>query len=560
MSQTARLCVVSIAILSVVAAGCTPEESSTTTATTPTSTLPSITTTTSAPRPSVTVGIQDANYDFNPFTNFDNPSQRVVGNAVWATVYDIEPETWERIPDVVLALPSQTPGGVELHDDGSMTVQYQVNPDARWSDGTRISGADITFTAETMRDFAAAGNPAVDPIMASVTGTDSAQNVGWITFSEQSLAFEEAFWVILPSHALDDADLTTSSGFDWPSGGPFRGIQGSEGSELEVNPFYWKVNDQGESLPLIESLTFTPYLDQLGQMFNAGEIDVADIGAAPVHASIDETAEGVEIQVVPTAVLEHLTFNFRETRAASNPESLNSSAGFRSAIARSIDPMIYIDNELVYFDGAPPGVLTPRDGSAFAQYVFDSELAEDGIEELDVVDPSSVINTTGNGELRIDIAEALIPSFAASGVDLTPDFVDSVVFFGDVLPGSEFDIGMWAWISDGGYQSTMALLELFDPLGRTDGYNGWGEGEAASDQSTRFSEIVVEARTVTSTAGFNGLATEAEEILAAELPILPLFQRASYAAVWADRVQGVRHNATKVTFTWNIEEWQASAR
>ncbi len=555
-----RLCLASIAVISVASAGCTSGGQATSTTSSSTTTLPSITTTTAAPRPSVNVGVPDADYDFNPFTNHDSISQRIVGNAVWATVYDIDPDTWERIPDVVLALPSQAQGGIDLHDDGSMTVQYQVHPDARWSDGIRMTGADITFTAETMRDLALAGNPAVDPIMATVTGVDSLQNIGWITFSERSLAFEEAFWVLLPSHALDDIDIGTSNGFGWPSGGPFVGLPGSNGSELEPNPFYWKVNDRGQNLPLIESLRFVPFLDDLSGMFNAGEIDVADLDGPPADTSIDQSASGVEIQEVPTPVLEHLTFNFRDSREASNPESLNSLDAFRTAIARSVDPSIFLGNDFIFYDNGPPGVLTPRDGSAFAAYEFDSARARSEISELEVVNPSSVINTTGNGELRIEVAEALVPSFAASGVDLTTDFVDSVVFFGDVLPGSTFDIGMWAWISDGGYRSTMTLLETFDPQGATGGYNGWGQGQAATSGSARFSEIVEQARTVTSTSRFKELVAEAEAILADEVPILPLFQRASYAAVWSDHLQGVSHNSTRATFTWNIEEWEATPR
>jgi ABC-type transport system substrate-binding protein len=560
MPRLPRFLAIAIAAVCIAVGGCTPSGDATTTTSTPNSTLPLITTTTLAPHPSVAIGIQDANYNLNPLSGNDSASQRVVGNAVWATVYDIDPDTWERIPDVVLALPSQTQGGIELHEDGSMTVQYQVHPNARWSDGIQISGADIAFTAETMRDLALAGSPAVDPVMAKVTEVDSAQNVGWITFSEQSLAFEEAFWVILPSHAVDDIDIATSDGFDWPSGGPFVGEPGDRGAELTANPFYWKVDDEGSQLPRIDSVTFVPYLSTLGEMFNARDIDVVELEGPATESSIDQSRNGVEIQEVPSTVLEHLTFNFRDSRAEANPNSLNTIKPFREAIAQSIDPAIYSGNELVYFEEGPPGVLTPRDGSAWTRYPFDSSAAEDLIDGLDVTNPSSVVNTTGNGELRIDIADALVPSFADSGVDLTPEFVDSVVFFGDILPGSTFDIGMWAWISDGGYQSTMALLDLFDPSGESDGYNGWGEGDEANESTARFSEIASEARSVTSTESFDALIAEAESILSDDLPILPLFQRASYLALWADQISGVRHNATRSRFTWNIEEWEAEIR
>lgn len=558
MPRLPRTSAGALVALMLVVVGCSPGADSSTTSSSSTSTLPRITTTTPPPRPSVAIGVEQIDFDFNPFSSAQSYSQRVVGNAVWATIYDIDPDTWERIPDVVLALPSQASGGVEVNDDGSMTVQYQVDPNARWSDGVPISGADIAFTAEAMRDLAEAGNPTVDPVMTKVSSVDSAQNVAWITFSEPSLAYEDALWVILPSHAVGDDDIASSDGFRWPSGGPFLGVPGSQGTELVKNPFYWKVDDQGRHLPLIESVTVVPLLDEQGARFNAGDVDVVQLDGSPAVVSSESFSNGAEIQMVPSPILEHLTFNFRDSRQESNPESLNSSAAFRSAVAESIDPEIYADNDLVYFEGGPPGVLTPTDGAAFNTYSFDSAHARGLIDGLETSAPSSVINTTGNGELRIEIAESLVPSFGSSGIDLIPEFVDSVVFFGDVLPNSTFDIGMWAWVSDGGYQTTMALLESFDPVGRTDGFNGWGEGNAATEQSARFSEIVVEARTTPSREGFDALVEEAESILADELPILPLFQRASYVAVWADRISGVRHNATSSRFTWNIEEWEAT--
>ncbi len=555
MPRLPRPFAVAVVVAAIAVVGCTPDGDTEPSSTTSTSTLPLITTTTLAPGPSVTIGVEQLDFDFNPFNESQSDAERVVGNAVWATIYDIDPDTWERIPDAVLALPSQAQGGVEVHDDGSMTVQYQVNPNARWSDGVPISGADLAFTAEVMRDLALGGSSTVDPVMATVTDVDAAQNVAWISFSETSLAFEDALWIILPSHALEGVDIDSTDGFRWPTGGPFVAVSGTAGAELRSNPFYWKVDEQGRQLPLIQSVTFVPHLDTPVAAFNAGDVDVAVLGASSVGVSQD--AAGAEIQAVPTPVLEHLTFNFRDTREASNPESLNSSESFRIAVGHSVDPAIYSDNELVYFESSPPGVLMPRSSAAFAKYVYDATEARSLLDQLEAASPMSVVTTTGNGQLRVEVAEALVPSFDATGIDLTPDFIDSVVFFGDILPNGTFDIGMWAWISDGGYQSTMALLEAFDPSGSTDGYNGWGQTEdSANDQTARFSEIVDEARSVTSRDAFAALVAEAEGILADELPILPLFQRASYAGVWANRITGVRHNATRSTFTWNIETWE----
>jgi peptide/nickel transport system substrate-binding protein len=156
----------------------------------------------------------------NPFAP-DAFGSRIVGNAIWATVYDIDPETWERVPDAVTALPSAS-RGIEVADDGAMTVRYEVRQGAAWSDGTPITGDDIAFTAEAMRDMALAGEGGVDPVMATVIATDSVEQVGYITFSDPTLAFEDALWIILPRQALEGVDLVDGTdGSDWPSGGPF---------------------------------------------------------------------------------------------------------------------------------------------------------------------------------------------------------------------------------------------------------------------------------------------------------------------------------------------------
>jgi ABC-type transport system substrate-binding protein len=45
-------------------------------------------------------------------------------------------------------------------------------------------------------------------------------------------------------------------------------------------------------------------------------------------------------------------------------------------------------------------------------------------------------------------------------------------------------------------------------------------------------------------------------ILAAEVPIIPVFSRGSGFATWPDAVTGVTHNGSRSHFTWNIETWQ----
>jgi ABC-type transport system substrate-binding protein len=175
--------------------------------------------------------------------------------------------------------------------------------------------------------------------------------------------------------------------------------------------------------------------------------------------------------------------------------------------------------------------------------------------------PTAVLSTTGNGDYRIRIGDALVGTLEAVGIDLETSYLDSLIFFGEQLGKGEFDIGMWAWVSDGGYASQLGLMELLDPASEASDANfgNWGVGESASSGTVAFSELVAEARSTIDPGRFAEIVERAEELLAEYLPLIPLFRRSSAAAIWTDSVAGVVHNGSKSEITWNVETWQKPA-
>lgn len=168
----------------------------------------------------VTIGVDFPIETLNPFAPYAF-GVRMYGNLVWATVYDIDPGTWDRMPDVVETMPSKS-DGITVNDDGTMAVIYKIVDKATWSDGEPITGFDLAFTPAAMRYIALAGGGNVDPVMATIIGTEGDGKSPMITFSEPTLAFEDALLIALPSHALEGFDLVNGAdGTDWPSGGPF---------------------------------------------------------------------------------------------------------------------------------------------------------------------------------------------------------------------------------------------------------------------------------------------------------------------------------------------------
>ena len=111
-------------------------------------------------------------------------------------------------------MPSKS-GGITVNDDGTMTVTYTIVDRAMWSDGEPITGADLAFTATAMRDMALASEGGIDPVMATVVGTEADGKSASITFSEPTLAFEDSLWSI--AHDLRGGilayDFRKASGF-----------------------------------------------------------------------------------------------------------------------------------------------------------------------------------------------------------------------------------------------------------------------------------------------------------------------------------------------------------
>ena len=319
----------------------------TTTSVTSSTTLPDATTSTSEPPDGfggeVTIGVDFPPETLNPFAE-DAFGVRQPGNLVWATVYDVDPDGWDRIPDVVESMPSKS-GGITVNDDGTMSVRYEIVDDATWSDGEPITGFDLAFTATALRDMATAGEGNVDPVMATVVGTEGDGKSATITFSEPTLAFEDALWIILPSQSLEGVDLVNGTdGTDWPSGGPFVLDEASDFNELRFvrNENYWKTVD-GRALPYLDAMTILATTEpgfQGGESaspigaFVAHEVDIAPIPPVPLEYDRIESAVdgGAGFDYVPTPIIEHLTFNFSDARLEENPDSANAFTDFRRAL------------------------------------------------------------------------------------------------------------------------------------------------------------------------------------------------------------------------------------
>ena len=293
----------------------------------------------------------------------------------------------------------------------------------------------------------------------------------------------------------------------------------------------------------------------------AREADVAKLEPDPVELDSARAAEtdGANIAATPTPVVEQLTFQFSDARDAVNAASSNDEIAYRRAVAHAIDRPSLLAETMVPWSPEIPGLLVPLGGSAWDRYPYDPATAsslvdwrtdDSGFNEQ----ASAVLTTTGNGDYRIRIGDALDGTFSDVGIRYEPIYLDSVIFFGETLAQGTFDIGMWAWVNDGGYGNAIALADLFDPASTADFADVGGWDDAAATE--RYSEILGELRVTADPERFDVLVTEAEALLASELPLIPLFHRSDHVGWWPDTTLGVIPNGSRSDVTWNVETWQ----
>jgi len=582
---------VTLLAASLLAAACssTAEPSSTTTTlgttttTTTTTTVP--TTTTTEARIGNPFGGEAIVADdqepptLNPFApGGDNWIVRIIGQAYFTGVYNVDGRTLELIPEVVTELPSVGNGGVVVNDDGTMTVTYTIRDEAVWDDGVPISGDDFAFTLETLQSPDVDAGYQVEDVYGWIESFEAGPKTFSYTLSRPTILYEELFGILIPKHAVEGTDfLNDWNDTMWPSAGPFRFSEWEKGDHVTVerNENYWKIDPEtGRNLPFLDSVEFrfVPETEEILRAFKAREVDI--IQPPPFVPSIDSLvaleSDGADVQVRTGPLWEHLNFQFGPGRFEMNPDSMNANLDFRRAVAYLIDRDAiakvvsdYTEPSTSYVDAFSPTLS----GHAWDRYPYDPEKAKELIDKVKAdegVDTvTAIFNTTGNGDIRIRVGEALKPMFEAVGIEYKLKLQDSQIFFGETLENGTWDIGEWAWVGSPGLAGLVATHDIFDPEAPPpDGsnYYRWGTTDSSvRDENTeRFAEVRDLMNETVDGDALKALIGEAEGILADQMVILPLYSRIVMGAVWADEIGNFVMNSSQASYAWNIEEWYRS--
>ena len=545
------------------------------------------TTTTAAPEPApaapeVVIGLggHGSPRTLNPLLDGpDTAALDIVGAAVFASAFEVDPETLEIIPDLVQEIPTTVNGGVADNGDGTMGVVFRLQPGARWSDGEPVTGDDLRFTYEIATDPDLPIRRDVrDRYLKILPGSMAVTPDGVRFTMELGFEVERLFEVILPEHQVAGTDFADDwSERMWLGTGPFAFAEWQPGQYLVLtrNRFF---GDEGAALPALDRVVvrfFGPGDPGLLAAFESRALDVAvpSDGGAALEGFAALAAQGAATATAPGLGWELLNFQFGP--ANRNEDTLNEHLEWRLAVARAIDRDLLAEEHGTValgsiFDRYLPGLA----GDAWSAYGYDVDRAKGQLwdlgNELDrdlfdgfghravLVAPGEVTGTMG-------IAESVARMLRDARIGVEVQLEGSALFFGRTLDGGTWDLGAWRYAGGYGRAAAIDLISMFDPAGLPlagTNFQRWGTVDSSvQDEATaRFAETMELLQGEMDPAAADRLLRRAEEILVEQMVLLPLVGHQQLGvAYWADEVGGVRLNPAR-GIAWNLEEWTRVVR
>lgn len=240
------------------------------------------------------------------------------------------------------------------------------------------------------------------------------------------------------------------------------------------NPYYWKVDTEGNQLPYIDRLDMrvSDSVEEITLMALNGEIDfqdrhIATVANQPLFFDGQE-AGGYHLGASVSSHSNTMALQFNFNHVDPKRAELFSNKDFRIGISQAIDRQEIID--VVFTGQGEPFQLAPRPESPYydeeyaKQYTeFDPDAAAAAFEASGLLGPKDgdgfytfadgtplVITLDIIAALRpewVDITELMQLQLAAAGINLQINNIDRTLYY-DKRPAGEYDAQVWT--GDGG--------------------------------------------------------------------------------------------------------------
>ena len=449
------------------------------------------------------------------------------------------------------------PPTVSTTSDGKQAVEWTIHRDARWSDGTPVTNADLQYFFQQVMDV---GNDVI-----SREGYDLITDVKLVgdktvvaTFENPTTAYL-SLWTDVPQAAFMERNggwnvaLKDEPG---PSAGPFMfdELEPEESLTLVANPDWW-----GEPKPGLDKivLRFISEPDTQIEALRNDEVDV--ITPTPDVDLVGRLRDipGIRMELSQGTAWVQLTYNFGNAVLADK--------AVRQAIAQAVDRDAIVNAMLT--------PILPSDASKLDNFVYVKGQAEyeahGGYERAVPELAKQTLETAGwvgaPGEVRqkdgqrlavrftaasdgplLPVQELIQQQLKAVGVDTTIDNCSLDCLLDEKLPGGDFDIALFRWF--GGILPISGARESFS-TGSALNYGAYS--------NPRFDQLTADAVAAVDPVQSVALANQADQALWEDPPGLPLYQGPTLVAV-RDGFSGIGINNAGVGVFWNTQTWSSS--
>jgi peptide/nickel transport system substrate-binding protein len=459
--------------------------------------------------------------------------------------------TWK--PDLITKAKLQT---------GPQRVTYYIRKNAKWSDGTPVTGKDWKFTWQTAIN--AKYKDHIDPLgwedIRSVVGSGKVVKV---TFKRNFAGWKNLFSYILPQHALAGSDMLTvwndcicnpKKGNAPIGDGPFLLTRFDRGSgvtltrnshawygkkaKLDSIVFRFITNTNSEIQAIrsgeVDAIYPQPQLALADLRSQAGLRVVSHVGLQFEHIEIQQGAKGNPLAKqlwIRKALSQAVN---RSSAAKALYGTLNPSVGPLGSIVRLKGEAGY-RNDFASLNYAPAKVEA-------AMKAHNCSKGGDGIFTCSGTKVAfDFASTTGNA-LRTLAFTIFQDQAAKAGIQLRNAFVPAGTLFGSKLPAHDFDLAMFTYLVTVDPHYNVASYSC----GNASNYTEYCNRQVTKWLGQSDRELNPKKRLA--------LISKVGKQLAADAAVIPLYQRPTYL-VYKTSVHGMVDNASSQGPSFNAENW-----
>lgn len=526
------------------------------------------------------IGISQFPSNFNPLINSMLAKSYLLGIARRPiTVFD---QDWNLICLLCKSLPDLANGTAvfETTADGKpgIAITYELLAEAKWGDGMPITTKDVLFTWEVGRHkLSGVGDTETFRRITKIDVHDDKKFTLHLNKRTCDFAGINSF-ELLPAH-IDRENFknprqyrnrsayerdTTNPGLWF---GPYRIAEVVSGAHVvfERNPYWWG------KLPHFNRIVVKTISNTAAMISNllSGEIDYI---AGELGISIDQAmafeeraANQFDFKYKPGLIYEHIDINLglpalkdlRVRRAlihAIDREAISKIlfGGHQPVAHGQTNPL-----DSVYYPKIPKFDYNPNKAKALLQ---DAGWRQNGPRDIRQnahgVPLSFVFMTTAGNKPRELIQQVLQSQWRKIGIDVRIRNEPPRVYFGETVTKRKFrGLAMYAWLSA---PRNIPRSTLHSEMIPSEG-NGWSGQNYTGYSNPRLDKVLDAVEIVCEPQANTALWNELQTIYSTELPVLPLYFRAT-PFVLPKWLKGIRPTGHQYTTTLWIEEWFAKGR